>query len=44
MGADNGVAVSTDRLLEEMEELEPYTAGELARKYDTTKPRIRRLL
>jgi hypothetical protein len=44
MGADDGTDISADVLLEEMAVLEPYTAGELAAKYDTSKTRIRRLL
>ena len=44
MGADDGTELSADVLLEEMEVLEPYTAGELAAKYETSKSRIRRLL
>lgn len=44
MGKNNDRDFSPDDLYDEMEVLEPYTAGELASKYDAPKQRIRTLL
>jgi hypothetical protein len=44
MGKNNDRDLSPDDIYDEMEVLEPYTAGELAPKYDAPKQRIRTLL
>lgn len=44
MGKSNDRDISADNIYDEMEELEPYTAGELASKYDAPKQLIRNLL
>jgi DNA replicative helicase MCM subunit Mcm2 (Cdc46/Mcm family) len=44
MGERDEESLSTEEIYEEMEVLEPYTAGELASHFDAPKQRIRNLL